>query len=142
VIRLALKQVPFLYRILKAGQNGVSSPEYEFVFRTATIAGLYLAAAIMAKIENRRFGVYGIPSPGAFGSLFWRGALWGLLLESVSILGIYALHGYSFGSFALSGMTLLKYAAAWTFAFVLVAVFEEFLFRGYAQFTLGEEIGF
>ena len=39
-------------------------------------------------------------------------------------------------------MTLLKYACAWAVAFVLVGIFEEFLFRGYTQFTLGEVIGF
>jgi hypothetical protein len=141
-IREGLKRVPVLYQILKSGQNGVLSPQYEFVFETATIAGLFLAAAIMAKIEKRRFGVYGIPLQGAFGKFFWQGAIWGLALESVSMLGIYALHGYSFGGFALSGMSLIKYAVAWALAFVLVGVFEEFTFRGYAQFTLGEGIGF
>lgn len=142
VIREGLKRVPVLYQILKAGQNGTISPEYMFIFETASIVGLFLAAAVMTKIERRRFGTYGIPSQGAFGRLFWQGALWGLVLEGVSILGIYALHGYSFGGLAISGMTLLKYACAWAVAFVLVGIFEEFLFRGYTQFTLGEGIGF
>ncbi len=141
-IREGLKRVPVLYQILKAGQNGTISPQYMFVFETASIVGLFLAAAIIAKIEKRRFGAYGIPSQGAFGKFFWQGALWGLALEGASILGIYALHAYSFGGFALSGMTLVNYAAGWAIAFVLVGFFEEFLFRGYTQFTLGEGIGF
>jgi hypothetical protein len=58
------------------------------------------------------------------------------------MLGIYALHGYSFGGLALSGMALVKYATAWALAFVLVGIFEEFGFRGYALFTLGDGIGF
>jgi uncharacterized protein len=36
----------------------------------------------------------------------------------------------------------LKYAALWAIGFVLVGIFEEFFFRGYAQFTLGSGIGF
>ena len=141
-IREGLKRIPVLYQILKAGQKGTISPEYMFVFETASIVGLFLAAVVMAKIEKRRFGTYGIPSQGAFGKFFWHGALWGLVLEGVSILGIYALHGYSFGGLAISGMTLVQYACAWAIAFVLVGIFEEFMFRGYAQFTLGEGIGF
>lgn len=141
-IRQVLRHIPFFYRILKSGQNGVLSPEYEYVFEIATIAGLFLAAAIMAKIEKRRFGAYGLPMRGAFGKLFWQGALAGLLFQTVEILLIYALHGYSFGGLALAGTALITYAVGWAVAFVLVGIFEEFAFRGYAQFTLGEGIGF
>jgi len=141
-IRLTLKHIPFFYRILKSGQNGVFSPQYEFVFEIATIVGLFLAAAVMAKIENRNLGDYGIPLRGACGSFFWQGVLWGLLLESIEIVGIYALHGYSFGGLALNGVALAKYAVEWALAFILVGVFEEFGFRGYTLFTLGEGIGF
>jgi len=142
VIRQVLKHIPFFYRILKSGQGGVLSPEYEYVFEIATIAGLFLAAAVMAKIEKRRFGVYGLPWSGAFGKLFWQGAIAGLAFEAIEILVIYAFHGYSSGGFALTGMNLMNYAIAWALAFVLVGIFEEFAFRGYTQFTLGEGIGF
>jgi membrane protease YdiL (CAAX protease family) len=37
----------------------------------------------------------------------------------------------------LSGMDVVKYGAVWVVGFVLVAVFEESLLRGYLQFTLG-----
>jgi membrane protease YdiL (CAAX protease family) len=142
VIRGGIKRVPVLYQILKSGQNGVIGPQYEFVFQTATITGLFLAAFIMARIEKRRFSDYGFPWRQAFGKFFWQGVLWGLALESAAILGIYALHGFSFGEFALSGMSLVKYAAAWALAFVLVGIFEEFTFRGYTLSTLAEGIGF
>jgi len=142
VIRKGLIQVPGLYRVLKAGQNGTISPQYEFVFETALIAGLFLSAGIMARIERRPLGSYGTPLRGAFGKLFWQGAFWGLILESAEILGIYALHGFSFGGWALSGLSLLMYAVGWAIGFVLVGIAEEFLFRGYAQFTLAQGIGF
>jgi len=141
-IRKALVAVPFLYRILKAGQNGTVSPQYEFIFEGALIAGLFLSSAIMARVEKRSWGTYGIPLRGAFGKLFWQGVFWGLVLESAEILGIYALHGFSFGGWALSGLSLLANAVGWAIGFVMVGMAEEFLFRGYAQFTLAQGIGF
>jgi membrane protease YdiL (CAAX protease family) len=43
---------------------------------------------------------------------------------------------------ALSGANALKYGALYGIAFVMVALFEEFSFRGYMQATLGPGIGF
>ncbi len=141
-IRKIFVHVPGIYRILKAGQNGTVTPQYEFLFEGALVAGLFLSAVIMAKIEKRSFASYGIPLRGAFGKLFWQGIMWGLILESAEILGIYALHGFSFGGMALSGIALIEYAVAWAFGFLLVGIAEEFMFRGYAQSTLAEGIGF
>ncbi len=142
VIRKIFVHVSSIYRVLKAAQNGTITPQYEFLFEGALIAGLFLSAVIMAKIEKRSFGSYGIPVRGAFGKLFWQGVMWGLILESSEILGIYALHGFSFGGWALSGVALAKYAVAWAFGFLLVGIAEEFMFRGYAQITLADGIGF
>jgi membrane protease YdiL (CAAX protease family) len=58
------------------------------------------------------------------------------------ILAISAFGGFSFGTLALAGGTLVKYAVLWAIGFLLVGIFEEFLFRGYSQFTLGSGIGF
>jgi membrane protease YdiL (CAAX protease family) len=37
---------------------------------------------------------------------------------------------------------MLRWAILWAVVFVFVGLFEEFLFRGYTQYTLGESIGF
>jgi hypothetical protein len=50
--------------------------------------------------------------------------------------------GFSFGTLSLAGTTLTKFALLWAVGFAMVGIFEEFLFRGYAQFTLGNGIGF
>jgi hypothetical protein len=100
------------------------------------------AAAIMARIERRPVGVYGIPASGAFGKLFWQGWIWGLIEVSALIGLIAAFHGYNFGSLAIHGVLLLRWALIWLVFFVLVGFFEEFLFRGYTQFTLADGIGF
>ena len=141
-VRKAMVNVPFLYRILKAGQKGTLSPLYELVFETALIAGMFFSATIMSKIERRGLGEYGLPLPKAFGKLFWQGVLWGLIFECLEMLGIYSFGGFSLGNRVLSGWSLPLYALGWGVGFVLVGIAEEFLFRGYAQFTLGQGIGF
>lgn len=100
------------------------------------------AAAIMGFAEGRPFGVYGLPRAGAFGALFWHGVVWGIAMISASIFLIRAFGGLSFGGFALSGTAVWFYAGVWAAVFLLVGFFEEFLFRGYAQFTLATGIGF
>jgi len=141
-IRLGLKEILTLHRILQQAQNGTLTPTFEFVFEPSVIVGLFLVTLVMAKIEKRSFWSYGLPLQGAFGKLFWQGVVWGLAMESAEMLAMFALHGFSFGSLALSSFTLLKYTMAWACVFVLVGIFEEFMFRGYAQFTLGKGIGF
>jgi membrane protease YdiL (CAAX protease family) len=141
-IRLGFRQISPLRQLLEQAQSGTMTPSFELVFEPAVIAALFLVTFVMAKIEKRSFWSYGLPLTGAFGKLFWQGVIWGLAMESIETFAIYALHGFSFGSLALSGFTLVKYALLWAFAFVLVGNFEEFSFRGYAQFTLARGIGF
>jgi membrane protease YdiL (CAAX protease family) len=101
-----------------------------------------LATAIMGLLESRPFGVYGLPRAGVFGARFWQGAAWGISMITATMLLIRAFGGFSFGELALGGSSLWRYAALWALAFVFVGLFEEFQFRGYAQFTLASGIGF
>jgi membrane protease YdiL (CAAX protease family) len=58
------------------------------------------------------------------------------------ILLIRLLGGFSFGELALRGPILWGYAALWGLVFLFVGFFEEFMFRGYTQFTLASGVGF
>jgi membrane protease YdiL (CAAX protease family) len=100
------------------------------------------AALIMAQIEHRPVGAYGLPVRSAFGKLFWQGWLLGLVEISALVGLIYAFGGYRFGSLALQGGEIFRWGMIWAIVFVFVGLFEEFLFRGYTQFTLGEGVGF
>jgi membrane protease YdiL (CAAX protease family) len=102
----------------------------------------FAAAAIMGLLEARPFGVYGLPRAAAFGARFWQGAAWGIVMITATIFLIRAVGGFSFGDFALRGPALWGYALLWGAVFLCVGFFEEFLFRGYAQFTLATGIGF
>src|SRR5208282_1345948 len=97
---------------------------------------LAVAAWTMSRIEGRRMGQYGLPRSEALGKNFWVGILIGLLATSTTVLAIFALHGVRFTTAALHGTAIFTAAAAWGLAFLLAGLAEEFLFRGYAQFTL------
>lgn len=101
-----------------------------------------IAALIMARIEHRRFGVYGLPMRSAFGKNFWVGSLVGFLAISGCLLGIFALHGFRLNGMAIHGNTIISATLAWTATFILVGLAEEFAFRGYLQYTLTTGMGF
>lgn len=101
-----------------------------------------IPAVVLARIERRSWSDYGLPLGQIFGRLFWFGAVWGFSAISMLILAIYARHGYTAGDIILHGPRLLRFAMFWTMYFLLVGLFEDFLFRGYSLFTLARGIGF
>jgi len=101
-----------------------------------------VAAAILGALEGRPFGAYGLPAAAAFRARFWQGIVWGLAMITGMILLIWLLGGFSFGELALRGSMLWGYAALWGLVFLCVGFFEEFMFRGYTQFTLASGVGF
>jgi uncharacterized protein len=101
-----------------------------------------LAALIMSRIEHRKWDQYGLPLRFAFRGDFWIGTLVGFLAISTSLFAIFALHGFHLTGIAIHGKTILTATAAWTAAFVIVGLGEEFAFRGYLQFTLTTGMGY
>jgi hypothetical protein len=99
-------------------------------------------AAIMAKFEKRKLRYYGLPLKSPFLRNFWLGCLWGFLAISGLLVALRADHNFYFGSPELSGSSIARMAIVWAVAFVAVGLFEEFLLRGYAQFTLTTGMGF
>ena len=103
---------------------------------------VYGAALVMSRVERRSAGAYGLPMSEALGSKFWLGFLFGLLEVSLLIGLIAAFGGYSFGSLALHGSEIVQWGLFHLLLFFFVGLFEEFLFRGYMQYTLADGIGF
>jgi membrane protease YdiL (CAAX protease family) len=101
-----------------------------------------IAALIMARIERRKYGQYGLPARFAFRNDFWIGLLVGFLSISSSLLGIFAFHGFHLTGLAIHGSTIASATAAWGATFVIVGLAEEFSFRGYLQYTLTTGMGF
>jgi len=121
---------------------GVITPSYLLLVEIARFAVLMFAAFLMSRMEHRAVGSYGLPLESAFGKRFWQGFLVGLC-EMSALIGLIAVFGgYSFGSLALHGTEIVRWLLLWAVVFIFVGLSEEFAFRGYAQFTLADGIGF
>jgi membrane protease YdiL (CAAX protease family) len=96
----------------------------------------------MGRIEGRTIADYGLPWRGMFRAQFWQGALLGFaaitgLLAAMRVAGV-----FYFGSIALHGADVFKWATIYALVFILVALKEEFRARGYGLFVLSEGVGF
>jgi CAAX protease family protein len=118
------------------------TPVTMFAVEGTELCAALAAAAIMSLAEGRPFGVYGLPRAGVFGARFWQGVAWGLAMITAIIFLIRAFGGFSFEVLALAARDAFRYGILWALVFLCVGFFEEFLFRGYSQFTLAMGIGF
>ena len=107
-----------------------------------TLLFLCAAALIMGKLEHRKFSEYGLPMRKALGKDFWIGSFYGFLAISGTLLTMFLFHGFRITGLALHGTAILSSLLGWGIAFLLVGLVEEFLFRGYIQYTLASGIGF
>jgi hypothetical protein len=73
---------------------------------------------------------------------FWQGALLGFATVTGLLVAMRAAGVFYFGSVALHGADVWKWATIYAFVFLLVALREEFRARGYGLFTLSTGIGF
>jgi membrane protease YdiL (CAAX protease family) len=99
-------------------------------------------AMVLARVERRRWKVYGLPVRQAGGRGFWIGTVWGFAGISLLMFALSGVHAFSFDHVLLHGLRLVRFAVYWAVMFLLVGLFEEFLLRGYTQFTLARAIGF
>jgi CAAX protease family protein len=122
--------------------NGSASILILYFQETSGFLAVYFAALLMGRLERRSPDVFGLPIRKAFGRKFCLGLLFGLC-EICVLMGLISLFGgYSFGGLALRGFSLARWACVWMVFFLFVGLYEEFLFRGYTQFTLADGIGF
>ena len=129
-------------RLFLTPKRGVPT---EMILLSEEVVGfalVYGAALVMSRLESRPAGVYGLPMSEALGGKFWLGCLFGLLEVSVLVGLIGVFGGYSFGSLALHGNEIVQWGLFHLLLFFFVGLFEEFLFRGYMQYTLADGIGF
>jgi uncharacterized protein len=132
----------FVTAIFVKVQRSVYDPKGLITGEAIAMAGVLSAAWVMSRLEKRSSGEYGLPWHQAFRKPFWQGTLFGLVEISSVIAAIGACGFYRFGSLAIHGSDLIRWAAFWAIFFVIVGLYEEFTFRGYTQFTLSQGIGF
>jgi CAAX protease family protein len=112
------------------------------VSETVLLAAAVVPAVCLAYMEERPFGAYGLPLRGAMARLLGSGVIWGLgaitsLLLIMRLAGVFHIEGT-----ALHGVRVMKFAVFWVTMFLVVALYEDFLYRGYSQFTLAQGIGY
>jgi membrane protease YdiL (CAAX protease family) len=102
---------------------------------SVNIALLLLLTFLMAVIERRRFGVFGLGGQH-FLQRFLHGAFWGLAALSLIVALLCAFRLLTFDKLLDHGPAILGWGALQMLAFLLVGLFEEYWFRGYLQYTL------
>lgn len=112
------------------------------VSEAIVLALLCLATLVMGRLEHRKFSEYGLPWRQVLGKDFWVGCLFGFLAISGTLLAMFLLHAFRITGFALHGKAILSALTGWAIAFLMVGLCEEFLNRGYLQYTLACGIGF
>jgi len=131
-----------LDKIFHLPKTSSPSPGQLLLLESLLFFVVWLPACLMAWIEHRSVGDYGLPLHSVLGKLFWQGCALGVA-EIVVLMGCIAVfHGYSFGPLNIHGGAIFKWAMFWGIFFIAVGLFEEFTFRGYLQFTLADGIGF
>jgi len=131
-----------LDKIFHLPKTSAPAPWQLFLQEFLLFVLIFLPACLMAWLEHRPVGEYGLPLHSFFGKRFWQGCALGMV-EVVALMScIAAFGGYSFGPLDIHGAVILKWAFYWALFFIVVGLFEEFAFRGYLQFTLADGIGF
>jgi membrane protease YdiL (CAAX protease family) len=96
---------------------------------------LLAAVTLISLIERRSFARYGLALKRSLPDFVWGIAAGAGSI--VLIVGANALtHTISFDGIALRGIPAARSALAYGLAFLCVGLLEEFLYRGYAQYTL------
>ena len=108
---------------------------YMFIGEAIGFLATFLVTWLMSKIEQRPNSVYGL---GGWRKLarFLAGLAWGVTCLSLLILTLWKTGFLAIDGCLLYGSSILHYGAIWLLGFLLVGMFEEYLTRGYIQYTL------
>jgi CAAX protease family protein len=123
-------------------QSHILTPGIFFFGDGISSAAALLAAVCMSRIERRSFAEYGLSAKAVLSKRVWQGLLYGFGMVSALIGLLALLRGFSIAGLAIDAATAARYAILYLLASVVVAIFEEFSFRGYLQATLATATGF
>jgi membrane protease YdiL (CAAX protease family) len=110
-------------------------PQTMLVIEALLALSALAATSVMAKIERHPFGSYGLGG-GRKAAFFTTGFLWGASFLALLVGALWKAGLLAFDGRLLFGGDVLRYGLVWLAGFLLVAVFEESLMRGYLQITL------
>jgi membrane protease YdiL (CAAX protease family) len=120
--------------------HGTNTPSeipigFGFINESIPLLMTLLVTWIMSKIERRPNSVYGLGDRRKL-SRFLAGLAWGMICLSLLIMTLWKTGLLVFDGRLLFGGDILRYGAIWLVGFLLVGLLEEYLTRGYLQYTL------
>ena len=141
-VALAFVIFPAKRRWLRVMFHGADETVGYVLDHMIELAAVLIFGSIMAAIERRPFAAFGLPWRLALRARFWQGAGAGLASLTLLILVLRATGAIGLGVSSTSPLHAIGLGLAYATLFVLLAVREEFLYRGYGLFTLTEITGF
>ena len=106
-----------------------------FIQESIPIVLVLLVTWIMSKIERRPNSVYGLGGSRKLPH-FFAGLAWGVTCLSSLVLILWKTGLLVIDRRLIFGSDVLRYGAIWLLGFLLVGLMEEYLTRGYLQYTL------
>jgi membrane protease YdiL (CAAX protease family) len=119
----------------RADAAAEQKPTSMLIGEGSAFALVALTTWIMGRIERRPVGRYGFGGARETGG-FFAGFAWGLLFLAALVGTLWKTGLLVFDGRLLFGAAVWKYGAIWMAGFLLVGFTEEYLLRGYLQFTL------
>jgi len=134
--------VPLENRWFQSAMKGADEALVYVVSRVVQLAVLLVFAWGASKLERRPFSAYGMPWRQALRSGFWKGVIAGIVSLSVLIFALSAAGALHLSMAPQKALAGAAFGLVYGVIFLLLAMREEFLCRGYALFTLTEIAGF
>lgn len=125
----------------ESGGSVAMTPFNKGVVDAVLLLIVVLATSIMAKLEHRKLADYGFGLRKAV-ARFFSGAGWGFFFINLLVFVLFELRLVAFEYHPAPLSTTIGYGAQWFISMFFVGAFEEALFRGYLQWTLGRGITF
>jgi membrane protease YdiL (CAAX protease family) len=131
-----------VHAVIAPALRGAPAQPVVLISSAILFAAALIASAIMARIEHRSLSVYGLPPALASGRNFVEGGITGFAALSLTLSGMFVCGVLRIDGLRDSGVGLLVDGLGWAATFLVVGLSEEYLFRGYALFTLTTGTGF
>ena len=112
-----------------------AAPSFAFVTESIPFLATLFVTWIMSRIEKRPASVYGLGGQRKL-PRFFAGLAWGVTCLSLLVFTLLKTGLLVIDTRLLFGSDIFRYGAIWLVGFLLVGLLEEYLTRGYLQYTL------
>jgi membrane protease YdiL (CAAX protease family) len=141
-LKVALTKIPATALLLRQAQTGTMTIPLMLTIDGIGFTAVILFNVLASRIQNVPFSSFGLPVNAISGKRLSQGFAWGILIASLVIGVTFLLGGLRFEGFALSTAECFRYGFIWVLTFIVIALFEETLYRGYALQSLSAALGF